>query len=37
MDKMQELEFNMGRKVMELHQKDEAIRQIDIDVREMQC
>ena len=31
------MDFNMGRKQMELNQKDEAIRQIDIDVREMQC
>lgn len=34
-EKIQELEANMGRKIAELQQKDEAIRQIDVDVREM--
>ena len=30
------LENENGRRTMELQQKDEAIRQIDVDVREMQ-
>ena len=36
-DRMGEMENGLNRKQMELNQKDEAIRQIDIDVREMQC
>lgn len=36
-DRIHEMESGLNRKQMELNAKDEAIRQIDIDVREMQC
>jgi hypothetical protein len=36
-DQISDQEASLGRRTMELQQKDEAIRQIDVDVREMQA